>query len=1397
MNKNRYRVIFNKARSQLMVVAETARVCQRSAPAITGKNRSKTLISRLTSVSFALLLAAGAISQVQAGVVANGAAPGSQQPTIINSANGIPQVNIQAPSAAGVSHNRFSQFDVGQRGMILNNSHKNVRTELAGMVAKNPWLAKSEARIILNEVNSRDPSRLNGFIEVAGRKAEVIIANPAGITCNGCGFINANRATLTTGQPLLQNGKLLGYQVERGGIAIEGAGMDSSRQDYTDIIARSVKINAHLMASDLRITTGRNQVDAANQRIKALQNDGSAKPKMALDVSSLGGMYAGKIRMIGTERGVGVNNAGEIGALAGNIILTADGSIKNSGTVYASKQLAIHSHADLDNSGSLSAGSKLIAQAQRIHSSHSSRLVAGLKQKGAPLSEGEMILSSREALSARGQNLSGGKIILSGKGVTLADSLTMAKNISADANGADLRTDGASVLADQNLVLKNSDRLNNDRGTLSASKLTIAANSLSNRAGTVQQTGDDDLNITLASTLNNQHGTLATNSHNLTLSAAEINNRAGNISHAGKGELHINSPRMQGEHGRLQTGGKLVYRGDILQLDNAQTTAAAIDIETGSLSHRHGEMKQFSPGSMAITTRQTLDNQYGALLSNGDITLNSAQLDNQYGRIASSENGSLSGRISGQLDNRHGQLAAARNIILSADSLDNRDSGEITASNGNLRLHAARQLLNHQGQILTNHEALISGGGFNNQSGLLGAQNLTLNFAGSEVNNQQGEINALSRLDLRADSLNNQQGLIRAGTDLGIQGASALTINNHQGNLAAGRNLTVEALALSGNGNLLANNDIQVKLQQNFDNQAQVKAAGSLAIESGGTVTNSGVLHAGKALTLNAQTLDNQQTGEIRAEHAHLLLSGDATNRGLIDGQLTHINAANIINSGGRLYGDHIALSADSLTNQAEDERSATLAARNRLDIGVNTLSNLGHSLIYSVSNIAMGASLDTAWQAIGRGITLTNRGATIQAGDHLQLSMAQINNLNNKLELSTSSSHSYYHEARLSGSGRRYDWSRVDISQVDKDGIHTASMPDGSSSNDFYEYNYTRTTDVTRLRSSDPGLIAAGGDITFNSKNIHNSDSHVIAGGSFDGTLGNLNNEETHGVRVVTESGTQTHWFARDDSRWVGQASASQGTTTSDYNPTPESHSFSLDTLVWQSHNPDAAKPGDHVPDIGPSYSDNPPVVIPAGQRWEISPPAHVQGAGPDEVIKPAGIETRLPDDDLFITPPASSAHYVVETDPGFTDEKRWLSSDYMMKQFVSDPGNVHKRLSEGYYQQNLVRNQLIALTGHQLLAGYKNDEEQFKALMDAGIRFSQQHRLQPGVALSAKQMAQLTSDIVWMVEKKVRLADGSWQKVLVPQVYLKVNQAELDNNGNLGANKLVRLDVKSDSQR
>ncbi|RRD86655.1 two-partner secretion domain-containing protein, partial [Conchiformibius steedae] len=100
--------------------------------------------------------------------------------------------------------------DVDSRGAILNNSRRNTQTQLGGWIQGNPWLATGEARVIVNQVNSANPSLLNGYIEVGGRRAEVVLANPAGIQVDGGGFINAAGATLTTGLPFIRNGQLDG-----------------------------------------------------------------------------------------------------------------------------------------------------------------------------------------------------------------------------------------------------------------------------------------------------------------------------------------------------------------------------------------------------------------------------------------------------------------------------------------------------------------------------------------------------------------------------------------------------------------------------------------------------------------------------------------------------------------------------------------------------------------------------------------------------------------------------------------------------------------------------------------------------------------------------------------------------------------------------------------------------------------------------------------------------------------------------------------------------------------------------------------------------------------------------------------------------------------------------------
>ncbi len=339
MNSQLYRIVFSRSRGVSVAVAEFTRARgkgKRSAATRRRGEGARPHPAGRNAAAMAMLtaLGLGVPMGINAAIIADASAPQNQQPTVAVTANGTPQVNIQTPSVAGVSRNSYSQFDVDGRGAILNNSSCNTQTQIGGWVQGNPNLVHGSARIILNEVNSSLPSRLNGYVEVAGSRAEVVIANPSGISVNGGGFINASRTTLTTGTPLMHGGDLRGYSVEQGTIRIEGAGLDLAQTDYAAILARAVEVNAGVWAEQLKVIAGANHIDAGHDQITPVPA-GVPQYVYALDVAHLGGMYAGKITLVGTEAGLGMRNAGEINAASDSLMLAADGMLSNTGTMSA------------------------------------------------------------------------------------------------------------------------------------------------------------------------------------------------------------------------------------------------------------------------------------------------------------------------------------------------------------------------------------------------------------------------------------------------------------------------------------------------------------------------------------------------------------------------------------------------------------------------------------------------------------------------------------------------------------------------------------------------------------------------------------------------------------------------------------------------------------------------------------------------------------------------------------------------------------------------------------------------------------------------------------------------------------------------------------------------------
>lgn len=280
--------------------------------------------------------------------------------------NNVPVVNINQPGQDGVSHNQYSKFDVGSQGVVLNNAQGGTQSQLAGAINANANLSAGAAKVILNEINSSDKTLLNGMIEVAGQKADVIVANRSGITCNGCGFINTGTGVLTTGELQFKDKQFTGYNVTDGTVTFEGKGLQKGDVDYTAVIARAENINAAVQAKSLLVLAGKKNVTADLDLTRYTNLDNKDKsPEVLVDVSQLGGMYAGKIVLIANENGVGINdstpvslrNNGEVVTDGGDMLLSAT-ALTNTGKIAAGGNASLQTTA-LSNQGNITANNAL------------------------------------------------------------------------------------------------------------------------------------------------------------------------------------------------------------------------------------------------------------------------------------------------------------------------------------------------------------------------------------------------------------------------------------------------------------------------------------------------------------------------------------------------------------------------------------------------------------------------------------------------------------------------------------------------------------------------------------------------------------------------------------------------------------------------------------------------------------------------------------------------------------------------------------------------------------------------------------------------------------------------------------------------------------------------------
>lgn len=610
MNRSLHRLIFNAARGQIMAVAEVAASHtggdsagasprqqrrahrQGGATEVTSPSVMRVILRKSLLSLCALLTALPPGHMARAQVIADPNAAATLRPQILNSANGTTQVNIQTPSAAGVSRNVYRQFDVHSQGVILNNATSAVQTQIGGWVQANGNLAGNSARVILNEVNASSPSQLRGFVEVAGQRAEVVIANPAGIAVNGGGFINASTVTLTTGTPILNSGNLEGYRVTGGNIQIEGAGLDVSGATYAQVLARAVQLNAGLWAQQVKVVTGAHQANADASVISSIAPDAGSTPTYSLDVAALGGMYAGKITLIGTEAGLGVNNRGTISTNSGDIVVLADGTLTNAGQIQARDKLTLRA-AHVDNTGNLLADSTLTATANDTQGriSNSGNIIGG-----------SVILQATHSLTNSGPQALIGATDATGRLALLSDSIINTDDVTA--------TDAmptTTIYGAGEVVLA---------GGIDSGGEYTRATAITNRSGLIESGGNMKL---AAQTVVNTRRTLVM-SNEYTQAADPLDIAALSVSLSGQvGQINTPNPN--------NIGGVYIEppRGGRMNSDYLYTTY------TGSASQN--AIQEISPVAQIVTGSDlnvvggTLHNRWSRIASGRDINLGNITLD--------------------------------------------------------------------------------------------------------------------------------------------------------------------------------------------------------------------------------------------------------------------------------------------------------------------------------------------------------------------------------------------------------------------------------------------------------------------------------------------------------------------------------------------------------------------------------------------------------------------------------------------------------------------------------------------------------------------------------------------------------------------------------------------------
>ncbi|WP_374883597.1 hemagglutinin repeat-containing protein, partial [Brucella rhizosphaerae] len=906
-------------------------------------------------------------------------APIGNQPGIGAAPNGVPLVDIVTPNQQGLSHNKYGDFNVGTPGLILNNHNGELgNSKLGGVTPGNANLKNSgPASVILNEVTSGNRSALQGATEVFGGRADVIIANPNGITCDGCGFINTPRATLTTGTPDIDGtGRLSGFTVQGGDVTFGSKGGNFASGDGTvdlfDIVSRRIQIDGPVNGKNLRLTAGRQKFDYTTGEATALSGTEDAG-EFAIDGSALGAMQADRIKIVVTDKGAGVRMRNDMAANAGELTLSADGKI-SLGNASGRDGVSVQSKSRQVEAKKITSKKKVVVKSAK-----------GITLEAVSADEDVILGNGDGLLSVAGDVGSLRNIELTSFGAITAGNIAAGKNASLQA--------GQGIAAGQ---------LNVD----GAANLTTASG-----------------NIALSGTTKAGGGVLTMTATSGSITAASLvsfNNMA----------LTAGTDITTGD---ILSGGALVASARSLKAGNV---VSGVDVVATNAAN--GAIQIGSTGDMRLATSGGID--VASLLSAGNLNIAAAALAAQnvtsHGTVVISGDTNVSGQILGSGDvSIAGANITAGAIISGVDFVASRSSnGAIIVGNT-----GDTTLLAQAGTI--NVGTLLSAGNFLGDTATFKAANVTsygaANIAGTTT--ISGQLLAGSDVTINGSAIS--IGAAVAGVDLTAlrqgnivlgNGARTLNLTATAGDLKADRLLssgnTIASASRNLSANILTHGDLSLTAGGNLTLSGQSLSGGNATLTAGsmniGTLV-SGVDFAateqsGRSLTLKPGAASaTSSTGNAQSGQMTLTATGEIDAGTLLSAQALTVNAgsfnatnvtsnstANITGattiSGQLLAGSDLAVTGAAI-NIATAVAGVDLVALAKGTIatsnvasGLNLIATAGdlitNRLLSSGTTVA-SATRNLSANVVSRGdLTLTAGGAVTLSGQSLAGGNATIN---------------------------------------------------------------------------------------------------------------------------------------------------------------------------------------------------------------------------------------------------------------------------------------------------------------------------------------------------------------------------------------------------------------------